>query len=466
MTKKYSVYSVIIMLIIPLSSLTQNMNYLDRELPSQWSNDTLFNIEYKIDTNWWTSFDDMLLDSLIRIAISNNYSLKSAEASLNKAYYNYKESENEYFPNISLDMGYYNSGSSLNMYDNTIENPNRYTDYMQVSMSSKWAIDIFGSVRNNVKAMKKEYMSVEANYYNTILNICAEVGMAYFNLRSYQQQYDLLKETIASSKAILNITLARYNTGLGSQLDVSQAKSVYYSSTAALPEIQSYITRYINNIALLIGVYPSDIAPMLENHRPLPNVVRIIDAGIPANSIRRRMDVRQAELAIEANSAALGATKADYYPKLYLSGSFGLLSHNIENLADANSMTYQFTPTLTWNIFSGFQVRNATRKAKMTLTESIEEYNETILNAVQEVESIMNIYANAIQAIQEYQHVVNEGIKTLNLSVDIYKQGLGTFTNVLDAQRSLLSYQNNLISAQNSALISLVRLYQALGGGW
>jgi outer membrane protein TolC len=182
--------------------------------------------------------------------------------------------------------------------------------------------------------------------------------------------------------------------------------------------------------------------------------------------IRNRPDVRQAELNIEAQAASIGATKADFYPKFKITGSFGYLSHDLDEFFNNESMMFQVTPSISWNLFSGMEIRKAVQMSEIALEECIDNYNNVILNAIQEVETEMSNYANALKTIEMGQQVVEQGNKTLELSIDLYKRGLGTFTNVLDAQRTVLSDQNYLVSAWNSALLALVRLYTALGGTW
>ena len=129
-------------------------------------------------------------------------------------------------------------------------------------------------------------------------------------------------------------------------------------------------------------------------------------------------------------------------------------------------MMFQVTPSISWNLFSGMEVRKSVQMSEIALEECIDNYNNVILNAIQEVETEMSNYANALKTIEMGQQVVEQGNKTLELSIDLYKRGLGTFTNVLDAQRTVLSDQNYLVNAWNSALLALVRLYTALGGSW
>ena len=138
----------------------------------------------------------------------------------------------------------------------------------------------------------------------------------------------------------------------------------------------------------------------------------------------------------------------------------------LDEFFNNESMMFQVTPSISWNLFSGMEIRKAVQMSEIALEECIDNYNNVILNAIQEVETEMSNYANALKTIEMGQQVVEQGNKTLELSIDLYKRGLGTFTNVLDAQRTVLSDQNYLVSAWNSALLALVRLYTALGGTW
>ena len=137
-----------------------------------------------------------------------------------------------------------------------------------------------------------------------------------------------------------------------------------------------------------------------------------------------------------------------------------------DNFFKKKSFTYQIAPTLTWTLFQGMERTQALVSAKAQLDAGIEQYNQTVLTAVQEVENAMTGYSHAVEQISSLQQLVAQGTKTLDLSLDLYKRGLSNFQNVLDAQRSLLSYQNSLVSAQGGALNSLISLYEALGGGW
>lgn len=462
----FGLLSLVLLFLFPLRSSAQKEIDLEVTIPEKWQIDTIYLNNDITDYDWWTRFEDSTLDSLIAVALSNNYNLQSIEATLEKSRLSYQQSKSAFYPSLSLDAQYDLSETSLNYYEETSSDQYRTNGYLNAGLNATWEIDVFGKNRDNVKANKKSYLATEASYQDAILNLCAQVATVYFNLRSYQQQLIVANQNIASEKNILDITIARYESGLGTQLDVSQAKSVYYNTLATIPRLDAYITQCVNNLAILLGTYPSNLKDSFNDISELPSIRHIVNVGIPADVIRNRPDVRQAELNIEAQAASIGATKADFYPKFKITGSFGYLSHDLDEFFNNESMMFQVTPSISWNLFSGMEVRKAVQISEIALEECIDNYNNVILNAIQEVETEMSNYANALKTIEMGQQVVEQGNKTLELSIDLYKRGLGTFTNVLDAQRTVLSDQNYLVSAWNSALLALVRLYTALGGTW
>ena len=299
-----------------------------------------------------------------------------------------------------------------------------------------------------------------------MVSLCAEVASAYFNLREAQQELGVLQRNAFSQKAVVEITEVRYNTGLVSKLDVAQAKSVYYSTLASIPSVESGIIQYTNALAVLLGLYPQDVVSSLENSRPLPDYIEPVEVGVPGQLLLRRPDVRAAERQVNAQAALLGASKSDWLPSFFLNGSLGYASHDMKDLTKRSSMTWSIAPSISWTIFNGGQRLNAVKLQRAQLDETINRFNNTVLTAVQEVDNAMSSYRNSIKQIVACREMVNQGKEAFKLSLDLYKQGLSPFQNVLDAQRSLLSYENALVQAQGYSLICLVQMYQALGGGW
>ncbi|MCM0233314.1 efflux transporter outer membrane subunit [Bacteroides fragilis] len=455
-----------IMFLLFLSSVAfpQATNrYLDKPLPQEWEEDAqIFQQVLPVDDQWWKAFQDPVLDSLISVAVKQNYSILTAIDRINMAKANLRMERGNFFPTIGLNAGWTRQQSS----GNTSELPQSTQHYYDASLNMSWELDLFGSIRNHVKAQKENFAASKEEYTGTMVSLCAQVASAYINLRELQQELAVIQKNCASQEAVLKITEVRYNTGLVSKLDVAQAKSVFFSTKASIPQIESGINQYITTLAILLGTYPQEIRPTLESPGILPDYMEPIGVGLPADLLLRRPDIRSAERSVNAQAALVGASKSDWLPQIFLKGSLGYAAKDLKDLTHHKSMTYEIAPALSWTLFKGTQLVNATKLAKAQLDEAINQFNQTVLTAVQETDNAMNAYRNSIKQIVALREVRNQGQETLTLSLELYKQGLTPFQNVLDAQRSLLSYENQLVQARGYSLLQLIAMYQALGGGW
>ncbi len=455
-----------IMFLLFLSSVAfpQATNrYLDKPLPQEWEEDAqIFQQVLPVDDQWWKAFQDPVLDSLISVAVKQNYSILTAIDRINMAKANLRMERGNFFPTIGLNAGWTRQQSS----GNTSELPQSTQHYYDASLNMSWELALFGSIRNRVKAQKENFAASKEEYTGTMVSLCAQVASAYINLRELQQELAVIQKNCASQEAVLKITEVRYNTGLVSKLDVAQAKSVFFSTKASIPQIESGINQYITTLAILLGTYPQEIRPTLESPGILPDYMEPIGVGLPADLLLRRPDIRSAERSVNAQAALVGASKSDWLPQIFLKGSLGYTAKDLKDLTHHKSMTYEIAPALSWTLFKGTQLVNATKLAKAQLDEAINQFNQTVLTAVQETDNAMNAYRNSIKQIVALREVRNQGQETLTLSLELYKQGLTPFQNVLDAQRSLLSYENQLVQARGYSLLQLIAMYQALGGGW
>ena len=452
------------MFLSTVSAVGQTANrYLKAPLPDEWEESgQVFQQTLPVDDYWWKSFRDTKLDSLIALAVDRNFSVAMAINRISAARANLWMERSNFFPSIGLNAGWTREETSGNI----SAAPQSTEHYYGASLSMSWEVDVFGSIRKRVKAQKENFAASKEEYTGVMISMAAEVASAYINLREFQQQLEVVKKNVASQEKVLKITEVRYNTGLVAKLDVAQAKSVLYSTRASIPQLEAGINRYITTLAVLLGMYPQERRSVLEGGWPVRNDMEPNGVGVPVDLLLRRPDVRSAERNVNAQAALLGASKADWLPKVFLKGSFGYAARDLKDLVKSKSMTYEIAPALSWTIFSGGQLVNATRLAKAQLDETINQFNQTVLTAVQETDNAMNAYRNSIKQIVALREVRNQGVETLKLSLELYKQGLSPFQNVLDAQRSLLSYENQLVQAEGSSLLQLITLYKALGGGW
>ena len=457
-------WSLLLLLFLSSAISAQHADhYLDTPLPQAWEEGgEVFRQTLPVDDQWWKSFGDTTLDSLISIAVDRNYSVLTAIDRMNMAKAGLRMERSGFFPTVGINAGWTRQQTS----GNTSELPQSTQHYYDVSANMSWELDIFGSIRQRVKAQKETFAASKEEYTAVMVSLSAQVASSYIQLRELQQELKVVERNCASQAAVLKITEVRYNTGLVSKLDVAQAKSVYFSTKASIPQLESGINQYITSLAVLLGTYPQEIRPVLERVGELPDYMEPISIGIPADLLMRRPDIRSAEHQINAQAASLGAAKSDWLPQVFIKGSVGYASKDFKDLTKHKSFTYEIAPALSWTIFSGGKLVNATKSARAQLDEAIDQFNQTVLTAVQETDNAMTAYRSSIKQIVALREVRNQGQETLTLSLDLYKQGLTPFQNVLDAQRSLLSYENQLVQARGNSLLQLIALYQALGGGW
>ena len=454
-----------LMFLASIGAVAQNGGeYLDMPLPQEWNDGEYFNQTLPPDDEWWRNFEDPVLDSLITAAASSNYTALGAMENIRKARAAWRMSQSGMMPTLDLALGWQRDKVSGNIAQSMYTEA--WEGQFSTAVSMQWQADVFGTIYMRSKAQKMLFMTTEEEYNAVMVTLAANVATTYFSLRESLARMRVLRENVNSQREIMNIVMSRYNTGLASKLDVAQSRSVYYSTLAQIPAMQATIDSYRNSMAVLLGMYPQELEGWLGECCTLPDYVEPIGVGIPAMLVRRRPDIRAAEKQVEANAALLGATKRDWFPQLLVTGSIGFASGEMKSLFRSRSLTWEIAPAIKWNIFSGGERINATREARATLDASIASFNNTVLTAMQEVEDAMSQYKGSVEQIVSLREAVNQNIETLALSLELYKQGLTEYQNVLDAQRTLLTYQDYLVQAQGSSLIYLIKLYEALGGGW
>ena len=459
-------YSLLLLFLTPFAGAVaqQGEVFIDSALPDGWNNGDCFDQTMPPDDEWWLNFEDPVLDSLILYASENSYSVLGAMENIRKARAAWNIARGKMLPTFDIGMGWQRAKTSGNIASTMYTEA--WEGQFNAALSMQWQADVFGNIYMRSKAQKMLFMATEEEFRAVMVTLVANVATTYFSLCQSVEQLKVLRENVKSQHEIMEIVISRYNSGLASKLDVAQSRSVYYSTMAEIPAMQATIDGYRNKMAVLLGIYPQDLAGWPGEECSLPSYMEPIGVGVPAMLLRRRPDIRVAEKQVEANAAQLGATRRDWFPEVLLTGSIGFSSGEMKHLFRSKSLTWEIAPTIKWNIFSGGERLNATREARAALDQSIISFNSTLLTAVQEVESTMSQYKSSVEQIVSLREAVNQNEETLTLSLELYKQGLTEYQNVLDAQRTLLTYQGYLVQAQGGSLIYLVQLYEALGGGW
>lgn len=445
-------------------TVSANNDYLQTPLPETWQMERQNFQTLPCDDAWWETFQDPVLSQLIDMAIKQNYNVAAALKRIEMASKEIGMARSSYFPSISLSGSWTKQQESGALYKYPSDRIK--SSYFNIGASMNWEIDVFGRVYSNVKEKKAAYNVARADYDAVMVSLCASVATAYMQLRTYEEELKVARQHIESQKYVCKITEARYNADLGNMLDVTQAKVVLYETESTLPTLEADVRTMKNSLALLVGKYPGELDALLDSAEGMPVYQQTVDLGLPAELLRRRPDIVEAEMTLAEYAAAVGVAKKDFLPTLSITGDIGTSAHHGNNLFSKNSLTYSVAPQLSWTVFEGLSRNYALSEARLQLEAAVDQYNLTVMTAVEEVDNALVNYASLLNAIELQTRVVAESKKSMELSFELYRSGLTMFTNVVDGQISWLTSQNTLTEMQGEALAALVTIYKSLGGGW
>lgn len=442
----------------------EEKDYLLSPLPESWQLEQQYYQTLPCDDAWWNSFNDPVLPQLIEMAVKNNFNVAAALKRIEMASKEIGMTKSGYYPTLGISGSWTKAQESGKIY--SYDTDRIRSSYFSLGASMNWEIDVFGRVYSNVKEKKAAYNVARADYDAVMVSLCASVATAYMQLRTYEDELRVAREHIESQKYVCKITEARYEADLGNMLDVTQGLVVLYETEATLPTLEANVRTMKNSLALLVGRYPGEIDDLLDSEQGLPSFTQTIDLGLPAELLRRRPDIVEAEMELAEYAAAIGVAKKDFLPTLSFTGDIGTSAHNGKDLFSKNSLTYSIAPQLSWTVFEGLSRNYALAESKLQMEAAIDQYNLTVMTAVEEVDNALVSYASLLNAIELQTRVVEESKKSMELSFELYRSGLTMFTNVVDGQISWLTNQNTLTEMQGEALAALVTIYKALGGGW
>jgi NodT family efflux transporter outer membrane factor (OMF) lipoprotein len=269
----------------------------------------------------------------------------------------------------------------------------------------------------------------------------------------------------------LTITEVRFNNGATTELDVTQARALLYSTRALTHSLRTGLRQSKNGLSTLLGLRPGELASILKERGVIPEAPNEVAVGIPVEMIRRRPDIRQAEMQAAAQSALIGVAKGELYPKFGLLGSFGLASNSTANkdagdLFSSDSIVATAGPVFSWSILNYGRIKNDVRVQDARYQQTIIRYQNSVLLAAQEVEDAMVAFLNAQQQSIELAVSVESSNRSVDLSLIQYRDGVTDFTRVLNSQDSLVQQQDSYTAVRGDIALSLISMYKALGGGW
>jgi NodT family efflux transporter outer membrane factor (OMF) lipoprotein len=406
---------------------------------------------------------------LIHRAVNNNLDLRLAAARVDEARAARGVAKSAFYPSVGVTTSAQRLRERVPVFNpstNTAAFHPVELNNFQVGFDSAWEIDVFGRIRNEVKAASANVRSAEEDRRDILVALLAEVARSYADLRGFQLRLEIAEKNIQTQEDTVHLTQARAAAGLVTQLDVSRAVAELETTKAVVPSLRSAIAASIHRISVLVAQEPGALQRELEASAPVPVVPPEVPVGLPSDLLKRRPDVRRADDEIAAAAANVKAAKADYFPKFTLFGSAGRQATQLHDLSLSLGNFFAVGPAISLPIFTGGRIHSniAVQNARWKETQLL--YRSTVLTSLEETENALVNYSEEQERRDRLQAAVSQSQTALELSRELYRSGLGDFLAVLDAQRQLYGNEDLLAQSQTAVTTNLIALYKALGGGW
>jgi NodT family efflux transporter outer membrane factor (OMF) lipoprotein len=427
------------------------------------------------DSLWWKGFNDPTLDRLIELAYRQNLPLQVAGLRIVEARARLGVATGMQFPQVQAVVG---QVTAVGLSENTPLVANiasfgsfdrHYVDY-QLGFDAAWEVDLWGKYRRGVQAEAAVLLASVADYHGALVSLTAEVARTYVAIRTFEVLIAQARDNARIQEEALAIAQSRFRNGATSELDPTQATTLLESTRATIPQLQAALQQARNALDTLLGQPSGAVEGLPAGAGQIPRSPPRVAIGVPAELLRRRPDIRSAELNAAAQCARIGVAQAELYPSFSLFGTIGLeaatgtaTSHN---LFSTSSIFYTAGPRINWPFFNYGRLRNSVRVEDARFQQLLVEYRNTVLKAAQEVEDALAGFLNSQQAEAFARNAATAAQKSVDLAVVQYREGATDYQRVLDAERSLLVQQNNLAQTSSSVAANLIALYKALGGGW
>ena len=455
-----------------LSGCTVGPDYVQPEIetPDAWHTaavDGLEDGEATLQT-WWTVFDDEKLTELVMRSAEGNFDLRSALWRVEEARALRGVVASNTKPQVGLSADATRSQPSNTgvLGDLAPTGGFEADNLFAAGAGASWELDVFGRIRRQVEAADAQTQATVEAYRDVLVSLYAETALAYVNVRASQERLRIAHANVAAQENTLQLTKDRFSAGLVSALDVAQAESNLANTYSLIPVIERDINEGLNRLAVLLGENPGALHAELADEAPIPHEPKEVAMGLPTELLRQRPDVRRAERQLAAQTAQIGVATADLYPSFSLAGFLGLEALNAGDLLSGDSVTWNIGLPIRWNVFSGGRIRSQIRAEEARTNQLLANYEQTVLNALEESENAMVAYIKEVQRRERLAQAVDATQRSLDLVLTQYTAGLTDFQNVLDTQRTLLVREDELAVAEGLVIGNLVRLYRALGGGW
>jgi multidrug efflux system outer membrane protein len=428
-----------------------------------------FRGETEVSTNsfaslpWWQVFHDDNLQSLIRLALTNNYDLRIAVTRVEQARAIAAEARSQFFPQLNY-AG--TAGQGQNVSGNSAPSPTGTSGRVYAAdANASWEIDLWGRIRRLNESARAQFLASQEARRDVMISLITQVAQNYFQLLALDRQLEIARQSTNSFGESLKLFNDQLRGGVASKLETSSAEALMDSAAATIPELEQQVAMQENQLSVLLGQNPGAILrgdSLLEDQLP-PEV----PAGLPSALLERRPDIREAEQQLRSANAQVGVAKADFFPQLNLTGLFGEVSSDLSTFTSGGGdIAWSIAAGLTGPIFHGGQLRAQYAQARAAREQFALQYQATVLNSFLEISDALISREKLAEARTHQSRAVDAYKVAVKISMERYRLGSADYFEVLQEQQLLFPAENSLVQTQLNQLLAIVQLYRALGGGW
>ncbi len=427
------------------------------------------------NASWWRVFNDPVINELVAKAYIENLTLQTAGLRVLEARARLGIAIGDQYPQVQEANGGL-SGNRLSRNAANSAGANRSFSSASVGLDASWEIDFWGKFQRAIESADAQLGATVAGYDDVLVTLTADVVNSYILMRAAEEQIHFAEQNVKIQTKGLALAQAKYENGATSKLDVAQALALLNNTKARIPGFETDRRQAQNALAVLLGTTPRQLPAVLKKPGKIPSPPKEVAIGIPAELIRRRPDIRQAEMSAAAQSAQIGIAQADLYPRFSLAGMIGfetsgggsVQSNNADltDLFDSDSFGTSIGPSFTLPLFNYGRITNNVRAQDARFQQLLTSYQNQVLEAYAEVENGLVGFLRALEQAQFYSESVKALQEAVVLSLIQYQEGESTYERVLDSQGNLVNVEDDWVESRSSAAQNLIATYKALGGGW
>ena len=439
------------------------------EVPQQYSAEGQPAETVQVDA-WWETFGDPVLIYCIEEALASNKDLEASFQRIRMARAMRRMESSRFWPDIDTNLSY--------TVDRLSENNPRFQDAIRIGLFPRdveywdtgfdvnWEIDVFGGTRRRVEGAVARIEEEAYQQQALRITVAAEVARNYIEIVGNQQKLMILEEKITNEEKRIQILEKKHRSGLIPENQIFKSQSRKQEFQSLIPKLQADIQAGHYRLAVLMGRRPEEVVTDINLNRPLPFSNGQVPVGLPSDLLLRRPDLLAAERKLAAATADIGAAKAEFFPRFYLTGSPRLESGDFIDLFNSASTAWLFGPKVTWRIFSGARNKAQLETARALREQTFIEYEIAVNKALEEVESNLTRYGKDAQSLRYVAAAMESKQKDMDIQFMRHQKGVSDYLGVADSRMEWLDAKWNHLGQQVVVLTRVVALYKSLGGGW